>query len=144
MGSWYWIGVAVGIGVSLGVFAAAFWGTGRTATYVVPVVAVGVAAAIGQFISDSEPGRWGDWTGASVGAVLGLLGAVPVVVGALRRGGARAGTVVLLAGTGLVLAGLAFVPAAGYLEAVVLPALAALLRRRRPERYAGLRTLAKD
>jgi hypothetical protein len=51
---------------------------------------------------------------------------------------------VLLAGAGLVLAGLAFVPALGYVEAIVLPALAALLHRRKPERYAGLRTLAKD
>jgi hypothetical protein len=36
------------------------------------------------------------------------------------------------------------VPALGYLEAVALPALAARLRRRSPERYAGLRTLARD
>jgi hypothetical protein len=31
----------------------------------------------------------------------------------------------------------------GYLEALALPALALRLRRRAPERYAGLRTLAK-
>ena len=43
----------------------------------------------------------------------------------------------------LVAAGLAFVPVAGYLEALALPAFAARLRRRQPERYAGLRTLAK-
>ena len=41
-------------------------------------------------------------------------------------------------------AGLAFVPVAGYLEAVALPVLALRLRRRTPERYAGLRTLARD
>jgi hypothetical protein len=35
------------------------------------------------------------------------------------------------------------VPALGYLEALALPVLAARLRRRMPERYAGLRTLAK-
>ncbi|MDX6442626.1 MAG: hypothetical protein QOE43_2355, partial [Gaiellaceae bacterium] len=34
--------------------------------------------------------------------------------------------------------------ALGYLEALALPVLAARLRRRAPERYAGLRTLAKD
>jgi len=32
----------------------------------------------------------------------------------------------------------------GYLEAVALPAIAGRLRRRAPETYAGLRTLAKD
>jgi hypothetical protein len=43
-----------------------------------------------------------------------------------------------------VLAALALVPFVGYLEAVALPALAARARRRRPERYAGLRSLARD
>jgi uncharacterized protein (TIGR03382 family) len=52
--------------------------------------------------------------------------------------------VVLLGGAALVLAVVAFIPVAGYLVAIVLPILALLLRRRRPERYAGLRTLAKD
>jgi hypothetical protein len=42
------------------------------------------------------------------------------------------------------LAGLAFVPAAGYLEVVALPALAARLRRSQADRYAGLRSLARD
>jgi hypothetical protein len=36
------------------------------------------------------------------------------------------------------------VPVLGYLEALALPVLAVRLRRRAPERYAGLRTLAKD
>ena len=44
----------------------------------------------------------------------------------------------------LVLAALALVPVVGYLEAVALPAVAARARRRRPERYAGLRSLARD
>jgi len=42
------------------------------------------------------------------------------------------------------LAALAFVPVMGYLVAVGLPAVAARLRRTQGERYAGLRTLAKD
>jgi hypothetical protein len=50
----------------------------------------------------------------------------------------------LLALAALAVAGLAFVPAVGYLEAVVLPALGLRLRRREPERHAGLRTLARD
>jgi len=39
---------------------------------------------------------------------------------------------------------LAWVPVVGYLEAVFVPAFAARLRRRAPERYAGLRSLARD
>jgi hypothetical protein len=66
------------------------------------------------------------------------------VTGALRRGGTRGGTATLVALAALVTAGLAFVPVVGYLEAVALPALALRLRRREPERYAGLRTLARD
>ena len=37
---------------------------------------------------------------------------------------------------------LALIPVVGYLEFLALPFLAVRLRRRRPERYAGLRTLA--
>ena len=64
--------------------------------------------------------------------------------GALRRGGTRGGTAVIVAGAAIAAAGLAWVPVVGYLEALALPALAARLRRRAPERYAGLRTLARD
>ena len=35
-------------------------------------------------------------------------------------------------------------PLAGYLEAAALPVLGRRLRRREPERHAGLRTLARD
>ena len=47
-------------------------------------------------------------------------------------------------GLSLGLAALAFVPAVGYLEAVALVVLAVRARRRRPGRYAGLRSLARD
>ena len=73
----------------------------------------------------------------------GALGAAVIVRGALRRGGTAGGTAVLVAIAALVAAGLAFVPVVGYLEALALPAIAGRLRRRAPERYAGLRTLAK-
>jgi len=43
-----------------------------------------------------------------------------------------------------VLAAVAWIPVAGYLEATLVPALAARLRGRADERYAGLRSLAKD
>ena len=144
MGTWYWIGVCVGIGVAVGVFYAGFWGMRRDSPVLVPLLAIASGLLLGWAISNWQPGDWGDRGAAVAGVVCGLLGAVPVVVGALRRGGTRSGTVVLLAGAALVLAGVAFIPVAGYIVAIVLPALALLLRRRRPDRYAGLRTLAKD
>jgi hypothetical protein len=67
-----------------------------------------------------------------------------VVGGTLRRGGTRGGTAALVGLAALGLAALALIPVVGYLEAVALPALAARARRRRPERYAGLRSLARD
>jgi hypothetical protein len=66
------------------------------------------------------------------------------VSGTLRRGGTRGGTAALLAAVALVGAALAFVPAVGYLEAVAVLALGLRLRRRAPERHAGLRSLARD
>ncbi|MGE5434545.1 MAG: hypothetical protein ACM3S3_07140 [Candidatus Doudnabacteria bacterium] len=64
--------------------------------------------------------------------------------GTLRRGGTVIGTGILIGLAGLAIAALALIPFLGYLEAVALPALAARARRREPERYAGLRTLARD
>ena len=65
-------------------------------------------------------------------------------MGTLDRGGTRGGTALLVGLASLVLAALALIPFVGYLEAVAVPALAARARRRRPERYAGLRSLARD
>jgi hypothetical protein len=44
----------------------------------------------------------------------------------------------------LVVAALALVPFVGYVEAVALPVATRRASKRRPERYAGLRTLARD
>ena len=75
---------------------------------------------------------------------MAALGAVQIVSGALRRGGTRGGTALIVAVAAIVAAALAWVPALGYLVALALPVLAARLHRRAPERYAGLRTLARD
>jgi hypothetical protein len=91
-----------------------------------------------------QQGAWGDKIGAVVGVLLGLAGIIPLFVGALRRGGTREGLLIYLGGAAVVLAGLAFIPAAGYLEALALPLFALRIRQKQPERYAGLRTLAKD
>jgi len=144
MGSWYWIGVSLGLGIGVGVLVAGAVGTVRHALVASVVAAALAGAAIGFGLDEWQPGGWGDIVAGTVGALLGLICAAQLVEGALRRGGTRGGIGTLVGGGALVLAGAAFIPVVGYLEAVALPALAARLRRAQPETYAGLRTLARD
>jgi hypothetical protein len=135
MGAWYTIGILVGLGTAFGILAAAV----VPRVVVAAVVAVAAGVAVGFVAFD-----WGEAVGGAVGGALGALGATPIVAGALRRGGTRGGTAVLVGAGALAAAGLAFVPVLGYLEAVLLPVLGLRLRRREPDRHAGLRTLARD
>lgn len=144
MGAWYWIGVSAGLGTGAGVLLSGVVGRTRAALVVAAIVAGGIGAAIGYGIGAWETGGWIDRLAGIVGGVLGALAAAQIVAGALRRGGTRGGTAMLVAGAAVVVGALGFVPALGYVEAVALPALAARIRRRQPERYAGLRTLARD
>lgn len=144
MGSWYWIGVSAGLGAGMGVLVAGAVGAARSVLLAAAAAAALAGAALGFGIDEWQPGGWTDVLAGAMGGVLGLLGAAQVVGGALRRGGTRGGTATLLAGAALVVAAAAWIPVVGYLEAVALPALATRLRRTRPERYAGLRTLARD
>jgi hypothetical protein len=137
MGAWYWIGVSAGIGAAAGLLAAGI--AARVALVLGTLIGLGLGFAIDAW----QPGSWGDVVAGAVGGLLAAFGAAVIVRGALRRGGTRGGTATLVAGAALVAAGIAFIPVAGYLEALLLPAFAARLRRRQPERYAGLRTLAK-
>ena len=139
MGGWYWIGVAVGLGVAVGVLLAGVLVGSRAAIVGALVVAVAAGLGVGLLI-----GGWGEAIGGAVGGALGTIGSAPVAAGSLRRGGGRFGTAVFFGVAALVIAALAWVPVVGYLEALVVPALAARLRRRAPERYAGLRSLARD
>ena len=139
MGDWYWIGVCAGLGVGVGVLVSGLLGATRTLLAVAVVAAGGLGVLIGLGL-----GEWDEAVGGSAGGVLGALGSARVVAGTLRRGGTRFGTALVLAAAGVVLAALAWIPALGYLEAAVVPALAARLRGRAPERFAGLRTLARD
>ena len=139
MGSWYWIGVCAGLGVAVGVLLAGLFAGTRIALTAALVLAVGAGVAIGYAL-----GEWDEAIGGGAGGALGALGAAQLVMGTLRRGGARFGTAVFVGIAALVLAALAWIPIVGYLEAAVVPALAARLRGRAPERYAGLRSLAKD
>lgn len=144
MGGWYWIGVATGFGAGVGVVLAGLVPRRRAALIALVIAAGGIGAAVGYGVEVWQAGGWGDRLGGIAGGVAGSLGAAQIVVGALRRGGTRVGTAVLVTAAGILVAALGLVPALGYVEAVALPALAARLRRRQPERYAGLRTLARD
>ena len=135
MGDWYTIGILVGVGAALGVAAT---GVARRAL-VGLVPAIAIALAIGFAFA-----QWDQAVGGLVGATCGALGSAPLVAGALRRGGTRGGTALLLGLVALAGAALAFVPVLGYLEAVAVPVLGARLRRRSPDTHAGLRTLARD
>ena len=146
MGSWYWIGVSAGLGTAVGVLLAGWLGPGRAQRIAVILLAgaVGAGAGVGFAVGSWQPGGWGDRGAGIAGGLAGALGAAQTVRGALRRGGTRVGTAALVGGGALVVAALAWIPAAGYALALALLALVPLLRRARPERYAGLRTLARD
>lgn len=144
MGWWYWIGVSAGLGAALGVLVAGAVGAVRAVLLASAAAACLAGAGLGFGIHEWQAGGWGDVAGGAAGGLLGLLGAAQIVSGALRRGGTRGGTATLLSGAALVAAGIAFIPVAGYLVAIALPLLALRLRRAAPERYAGLRTLARD
>jgi hypothetical protein len=137
--SWWTIGIDVGFGVALGVLFAGIAGGRRLVVAVAFLLAAAAAAVIGLLVW-----RWDNAVGGIAGALVGAAAGGQVVAGARRRGGTHAGLAVLVAGAALVVAALAVVPVVGYLEAIALPALAARLRRRSPDRYAGLRTLARD
>lgn len=135
MGDWYTIGILVGLGAAIGVAATGALRRALAGLVVAAFVSVVIGFAFGQ---------WDEAAGGAVGSVCGAVGSAPLVGGALRRGGTRGGTATLLALASLVGAALAFVPVLGYLEAAAVPLLGLRLRRRAPERHAGLRSLAKD
>jgi hypothetical protein len=138
MGSWYSVGVVLGLGVGSGVVAAAVLGRTLAGIVVGSVVAAAVGVVFGLIADGTLPPIAG-----GVGGVIGTLGASQIVRGALRRGGTAIGVAALVGGAGLLLVALAFVPVLGYVEAVAVPVLGVRVRRRSAERYAGLRTLAK-
>src|SRR6266480_1244394 len=139
MWEWYRIGVAVGIGTGAAVVAAGWLARTRAGALLAILIGAAAGIAVGLGIGD-----WKTAVGGAIGGLLGGLGAVPLAAGTMSRGGTRVGTGILIGLAGIGIAALALVPFVGYLEAVALPAVAARARRRRPERYAGLRTLARD
>ena len=137
MGDWYWIGVAVGLGVALGVLAAGILGLTPRLRLATPLVAALAGAALALAFW-----QWDEAIGGGLGGLAGALGAMQVARGTLRRGGTRGGTAALFLLGAAALAAIAFVPVLGYVEALAVPLFGVRQRRREPRRYAGLRTLA--
>ena len=139
MGDWYTIGLALGLGTAIGVLFAGLLSATRLGRVAAVVLAAAGGALVGWVIED-----WTEITGGVAGGIVGATAAAIVVTGALRRGGTRGGLALIVAAVAAGLAALAFVPVVGYLQVLALPVLAARLRRTQADRYAGLRTLAKD
>jgi hypothetical protein len=135
----YWLGVFLGLGVAIGVLLAGLLGASRAGLLVAVAVAAVAAFVVGLVLAEEPEAAAG-----AIGGIFGAAATAEIVRGALRRGGARWGTAVLVAAGAVAVAALAFVPLVGYLETLALPALAIRMRRGVPERYAGLRTLARD
>jgi hypothetical protein len=135
----YRIGLSLGLGLGIGGLLSALIAPRRWAVVAVGVLAAALAAGLGWAI-----GGWHEAVAGGIGGALGVAVVATLVTGTLDRGGTRAGTAALVGLASLVLAALALVPFVGYLEALALPAVAGRARRRRPERYAGLRSLARD
>jgi hypothetical protein len=139
VGDWYWIGLTVGIGAGAGVFATGIAGRLRAGVVAAALLGAGVGVLAGFLIEN-----WDEALGGAIGGIAGAAGAGTLVRGALRRGGTRGGTAMLVGAAGVAVAALGLVPGVGYLEALALPLLSLRLRGRAGSRYAGLRILARD
>ena len=138
VGDWYEIGVALGLGLAAGLLLAGVLAGWRHGLVVSVVGALLVGVAAGLLVKG-----WLGLPGSLLGAVIGALSASIIARGALRRGATPSGTAILIASASILVGLLALVPVAGYVLAVLVPALAARRARNEPDRHAGLRTLAK-
>jgi hypothetical protein len=138
VGSWYTIGLCLGLGLGLSVAITGILGSNVLGIGAAAVVGAVLGGAIGLLI-----GGTAETIAGAIGGVLGALAAAAVVVGALRRGATRFGVGAYVGAVGVLVCLFALVPIAGYALAVALPVLAARMRGRQAARFAGLRTLAK-
>jgi hypothetical protein len=138
VGSWYTIGLCLGLGLGLSVAITGILGSS--------VVGIGAAAVIGAVLGGAIGlgiGETAETIAGAVGGALGALSAAVAVLGALRRGATRFGVGAYMGALGVLICLLALVPLAGYVLAVALPLLAVRMRGRQAARFAGLRSLAK-
>ena len=141
MGLWYSIGVALGIGIALGTAIAGAFAPVRGALLLASLIAAACGYVLAFAVIDLH------FLPAASGAIGGLVGG-PVTVELCRRtlarGGTKVATAILLVIAGALIAALALIPVAGYVEALLVIVFGLLQRRRGGDRYAGLRTLARD
>jgi hypothetical protein len=138
VGGWYTIGLSLGLGLGLGVVVSGVLGSNVVGVGAGALVGAALGVVVGLVVGDTPEAIAG-----GVGVVLGAISAAVVVSGALKRGATRFGTGAYVGALGVLIALVALIPAAGYVEAVAVPLLAARMRGRRAARFAGLRTLAK-
>jgi hypothetical protein len=138
VGSWYTVGLCLGLGLGLAVAITGILGTNVLGIGAATIVGAVLGGAIGLLIGDTP-----ETIAGAVGGVVGALSAAAVVVGALRRGATRFGVGAYVGALGVLICLLALVPLVGYVLAVALPLLAARMRGWQAARFAGLRTLAK-
>jgi hypothetical protein len=138
VGSWYTIGLCLGLGLGLSVAITGILGTNVLGIGAAAVVGAVLGGAIGLLVGDTA-----ETVAGAIGGVLGALSASAVVVGALRRGATRFGVGAYMGAVGVLVCLVALIPIAGYVLAVLLPVMAARMRGRQAARFAGLRTLAK-
>lgn len=138
MGSWYTIGLCLGLAFGVSVAITGILGSNIVGIGAAAIIGAAAGAAIGIAIGETP-----ETIAGIVGGVLGALAAAAVVVGALRRGATRFGVGAYVGALGVVICLLALIPIVGYALAVTLPLLAARMRGRQAARFAGLRTLAK-
>jgi len=140
VGLWYWLGAALGLGVALGVAIGAVLAPYRGAALLSAVLAaLGGYALAAVFLLGPVAALAG-----AAGGIAGGCCSAELARRTLRRGGTRGATAILLFGAALVVAALAFVPALGYIETVLTGILAWRLGRGGGDRFAGLRSLARD
>ena len=81
MGSWYTIGLCLGLGLGLSVAITGILGTNVLGIGAAAIVGAALGGAIGLLIGDTA-----ETIAGAIGGVLGALSAAAVVVGRLRRG----------------------------------------------------------
>jgi hypothetical protein len=138
MGGWYAVGLTLGVALGLGVILSGLLAIGTIGAGAAILLGTAIGAGLGAFIGDAP-----EIVAGGIGGLLGALAAAVVVRGAMRRGATRLGVAAYVGAAGLLVLLVALIPIAGYVEAVLLPALAARMRGREAARFAGLRTLAK-
>lgn len=138
MGSWYTIGVCLGLGLGLGVILAGLLGSMTLGASAATLIGTAGGAIAGVLIGDTA-----ETIAGGVAGFLGAVSATAVAYGALRRGATRLGIAAYLGMAGVLVVLVALIPLLGYVEAIGVPLLAARMRGRQAARFAGLRTLAK-